>query len=51
MNENTIPYQAKGVQSEGFLVYNDQVRTPCPGVIVAMHGADRMTLPGTKLVN
>ncbi len=35
MNEKTIPYQAKGVQSEGFLVYNDQVRTPCPGVIVA----------------
>lgn len=35
MKERTIPYQAADVQSEGFIVYDDKIKTPRPAVIVA----------------
>lgn len=35
MIENKILYQGHDVQSEGFLVYDDEIKTPRPGVLVA----------------
>ena len=35
MKESNIPYQADDVQSEGFIVYDEKIKTPRPAIIVA----------------
>lgn len=35
MKESTINYQAGDMQSEGFLVYDENIKSPCAAVIVA----------------